>query len=224
MRPGGGEAAADVHPHAALAVTPADLREWVRVASPRSTTLVVLDASGSMAAGAVMARAKGAVLDLLGAAYRQRGRVGLVAFRGGHAVEAVAPRARAEQVARAVEALPSGGATPLADALRLTARVLERERRLGEWHARGAVWLITDGRANVAGQAPAAAGADALAAAERLRALADLTTVVDVEAGTVRLGRARDLARALGAAYLPLAAAFGARCFGAARGPAAQDL
>jgi magnesium chelatase subunit D len=154
-----------------------------------------------MTARAVMAHAKGAVLGLLAAAYRRRDRLGLVAFHGDRAVEAVPPTPRLAALARTVAGLPAGGRTPLPEALRLAAAILSRPAHAG---ARRSVWVVTDGRPNVAGRTPLEARRDAHTAAARLRRLVDDATVVDAESGTVRLGLARILAEALGATYVRL--------------------
>jgi magnesium chelatase subunit D len=64
--------------------------------------------------------------------------------------------------------------------------------------------LVSDGRANVA-LADGDPFADALTQARALRAAGVGAVVVDTEEGPVRLGRARTLARELGAQYVRLA-------------------
>jgi magnesium chelatase subunit D len=98
--------------------------------------------------------------------------------------------------------LPTGGRTPLAHALSLAAEVV---RKSGQASANLPVLLIlvSDGKANVA--MPGSAGdpwQQALAAAAQLAGAPAL--VLDSENGFIRSGRARELATALAADYLPL--------------------
>jgi magnesium chelatase subunit D len=97
--------------------------------------------------------------------------------------------------------VPTGGRTPLAEAL-LTTRELVRRERARDPHRRPLVVLVTDGRAT--------AGAGALDKARRAAGVlapdAVPWVVVDAEdpRAVVRLGLARDIAVRLGAEYLPL--------------------
>jgi magnesium chelatase subunit D len=95
-------------------------------------------------------------------------------------------------VARLAE-LRTGGRTPLAAGLRAAATTLRTERRRDP-RRRPLLVLVTDGRAT--------AGPDPLAVVAELGGAA--AVVVDCEAGPVRLGLARRLARALGADCIPL--------------------
>lgn len=185
----------------ALLLRGEDLRVQRRVRRTGTTTLFVVDASGSAALGR-LAEAKGAVELLLAESYVRRDRVGLIAFRG-VAAELLLPPTRAlSRARRALAALPAGGGTPLASALRCAAESVTQARRDG---ARIALVLLTDGRANVAlDGTPGRARArdDAHAAARALRALGGLVVLVD----TSPRGdpEARALADALGARYAAL--------------------
>jgi magnesium chelatase subunit D len=159
--------------------------------------LFVVDASGSMAAWRRMRQTKAAVLALLVQAYRRRDRVALLAFRGAGAELVLPPRRGLHAARAALEALPVGGATPLAHGLAAASRLIRAQRRR---EPRQPVWVVvlTDGRANVpAGSADA--WADALAQARALAACAAECLVVDTETGWSRFGRAAELARSLGA-------------------------
>jgi magnesium chelatase subunit D len=195
---------------APLAVRAGDLRVERRRRPTGTTTVVVVDASGSAALGR-LAEAKGAVELLLAESYARRDRVALVAFRGARADVLLPPTRALARARRAVGGLPAGGGTPLAAALVTAAGLAGAARREG---ARPAVVLLTDGRANVAldgtpGRArareEALGAARALAAA--LAAAGGLAVLVDTGA---RAGRgaadpeAADLARALGARRVAL--------------------
>ncbi len=192
-------------PGTPLAVRTGDLRVQRRRRPLGTTTVVVVDASGSAALGR-LAEAKGAVELLLAESYARRDQVALVAFRGAGADVLLPPTRALARARRAVSALPAGGGTPLAAALVAAADLARGARRAG---TRPAVVLLTDGRANVAldgtpGRERAAADADraARALAATLDGAGGLAVVVDT---AVRGGAAaRDLAAAAGARYVTL--------------------
>jgi len=184
-----------------LIVTPSDLRESVRETRTGSLVLFAVDASGSMAARRRMVAVKGAVTSLLLDAYRKRDRVGLVAFRGERARLLLPPTGSVDLAARALRTLPTGGRTPLADALRLCDGLLTRHALRDPERAPWLV-LVSDGRPNVALEDDALADACRVAAAIRRRGVRAL--VLDSEEGRVRLGLNRRIATALGAEYLRL--------------------
>lgn len=166
-----------------------DFHAPVREALVGRRVLFVADASGSMGTRERMGAVKGAMLEVLGEQGR-RDRVALITFRGVGATLALDFTTDAALAEAAITAAPTGGRTPLAHALRLAADVLA-----GEPQAQ--LVLLTDGRANVPLTPGGDAWADALHAARALRGHAAL--VVDTETGHVRLGRAAQLAQALGA-------------------------
>jgi len=174
-------------PHAA------DLREAVHKGREANLVLFVVDASGSMAARQRMRAVKGAVLSLLRDAYQRRDKVGLITFRGAGAELVLPPTTSHEIAAVRTRDLRTGGRTPLADALLLTARTV-RTHALRDPHRRALVVLVTDGRHTT--------GADPATVAAALRGTA--TVVVDCESGPVRLGLAGRLAVTLGAEHLPV--------------------
>lgn len=179
------------------AVGPGDVRHAVTRGKEANLVLLVVDASGSMAARRRMQEVKTAVLSLLLDAYQRRDRVGLVTFRGTGAELVVPPTSSVEVAAARLQEVGHGGRTPLADGLVLAHQVVARER-IRDRHQRALVVLVTDGRAT--------SGRDALA---RARHVADRwpgthTVVVDCETGPMRLGLAADIARRMGAEHLPL--------------------
>lgn len=185
-----------------LLVAPSDLRERVRETKVGNLILFAVDASGSMAARQRMVAVKGAVLSLLLDAYQKRDRVALVAFRGQAARLLLPPTNSVELAERQLRSLPTGGRTPLADALRLCdetiRRYQSRQRRDNPW-----LILVSDGRPNVPLRGNNALH-DACRFAERIRELGVRSLVIDTENGPVRLGQNRRLAQALGAEYLRL--------------------
>ena len=178
-----------------LRIRPSDLRETVRVGREGNLVLFAVDASGSMAAGQRMRAVKGAVLSLLLDAYQRRDKVGLVTFRGAAAEIALPPTSSVEAGARRLAVLPTGGRTPLAAGLALSARVLRAER-LRDPDRRPLLVIVTDGRAT------SGSGADLARAIAGLAGVAAI--VIDCESGFVRLGLAASLAAQLGGSAIRL--------------------
>lgn len=166
-----------------------------------TTTVFVVDASGSSAIHR-LAEAKGAVELLLADAYVRRDRVALISFRG-KAAEVLLPPTRALALAkRRLAGAPGGGGTPLASGLdAATTLVRDQIRRA----LTPTVVVLTDGRANIAldGRADrSSAMNDAEAAARRLRATGARAILIDTSPQPDP--KARRIADAMGAQYLPL--------------------
>lgn len=176
-----------------LVVRRADLREARTEGKESNLVLFLVDASGSMAARRRMGAVKGAVLSLLLDAYQRRDKVGLVTFRSGGAEVALPPTSSVDAAAARLEALPTGGRTPLADGL-LKAREVLRIERLRDPARRPLLVTVTDGRAT-GGPQPVDRSRRA---ARLLAADGTASVVVDCESGPVRLGLAAELAGELG--------------------------
>ena len=132
-----------------------------------STTIFVVDASGSSALHR-LAEAKGAVELLLADCYVRRDRVALIAFRGRTAEMLLPPTRSLARAKRGLAGLPGGGGTPLASGIDAATALAEAVRRRGETPT---IVMLTDGRANVARDgAPGRSRAEeeALAAARTL--------------------------------------------------------
>lgn len=184
---------------AEFSITRADLHAKVRVGQQANLILLLVDASGSMAAKRRMETVKGCVLGLLQDAYQHRDQVAVIAFRGSTAELVLPPTRQVEQAERALSELPTGGRTPLAHALQLAAQMLAQQGELTPL-----LVLLSDGRANIALDARQDPWAEALALAAALAAQGAPALVLDTEQDFVRLGRARELATALQGEYLPL--------------------
>ncbi|MCW3478489.1 putative cobaltochelatase [Neisseriaceae bacterium JH1-16] len=182
-----------------FSVTRADLHEKVRAGREGNLVLLVVDASGSMAARRRMELVKSCVLGLLQDAYQRRDQVAVIAFRAEGAELVLAPTRQVEQAELALRELPTGGRTPLAHALQLAVQTLAKQTELTPL-----LVLLSDGRANIALETGADPWREALALAESLAGLGAPALVLDTEQDFVRLGRARELAQALQADYLPL--------------------
>jgi magnesium chelatase subunit D len=177
-----------------------DLRLAVTEGRESNLVLLVVDASGSMAARRRMEAVKAAALSLLVDAYQRRDKVGLITFRGSAATLALPPTSSVEVAARRLAELPSGGRTPLAEGLLCAAETL-RVERIRDPRRRPLLVLVTDGRATHGDNA----FARARQAAGWLAQQGIATVVVDCEPHRgVRLGLAAELAVDLGAEYLDL--------------------
>ena len=177
----------------------ADLRLAVTEGRESNLVLLVVDASGSMAARRRMEAVKAAALSLLLDAYQRRDKVGLITFRGATATVALPATSSVEVAARRLADLPNGGRTPLAEGLLCAAETL-RQERIRDPRRRPLLVLVTDGRAT--------SGTDAVIksrlAADDLRRTGVSCVVVDCETGRFSLGLAARLSDHLGAEYVPL--------------------
>jgi magnesium chelatase subunit D len=159
--------------------------------------LLVVDASGSMAARRRMGAVKAAALSLLLDAYQRRDKVGLITFRGAEATLALPPTSSIDIAARRLQDLPTGGRTPLAEGLLCAAETLRLER-IRDPRRRPLLVLVTDGRAT---HGPNAVARSWLVA-DQLRRAEVASLVIDCESGRMSLGLAQTLSIHLGGQYL----------------------
>jgi len=134
------------HVELRVRVEPEALR-FKRFRSRAGTLFIFLvDTSGSMAVNRI-AQAKGALVQLLRRSYVNRDRVALVVFREAGSVLLLPPSPSAARARTLLDALPIGGATPLAAGL---LRVLDVVRHAATENSRRVRLVVfTDGRANV---------------------------------------------------------------------------
>ncbi len=189
-------------------ITSEDLR--FKSFSGKTGTLYILavDVSGSMAVNRIN-QAKGALAHLLRRSYINRDRVALVSFREHAAELLLAPSKSPGRAKKLLDALPVGGATPLAAGLM---RALEVARRAGAENSPHIVLVIfTDGRANVA-LADGASGKQLSGkkylhdeiekAGDALRRAGVSSIVIDTQNRFTSGGEGQLLADALGGRYL----------------------
>ena len=166
-----------------------------------STTIFIVDASGSAALGR-LAEAKGAVELLLAEAYVRRTQVALIAFRGVSAELLLPPTRSLARAKRSLGDLPGGGGTPLASALDMGLALAAAARGRGRTPF---IVLLTDGRANIARDGTSArdtAVIEATDAAQAVRRGGIASAFLDT-APRPR-PEAAALAAAMGARYVPL--------------------
>ena len=194
-----------------LELRPSDLHVTRYQDRVETTTIFVVDASGSQAARR-LAEVKGAIELLLNDCYVRRDQVALIAFRKDAAEVLLEPTRALARVKRSLSALPGGGGTPLAAGLDAARQLADSVTRHGRT---AAIVLMTDGRANIARDGrpgPERAESDAIDAAKCLR-LSGLRSLL-VDTSRRPKPRARQLASAMGAAYVPLPNADASRISG----------
>ena len=185
----------------ALNIQKEDLRQKVREKRIGNTFLFAVDASGSMGARERMKAVKGAIFYMLQEAYEKRDRVGMLAFRKDTA-EMLLPISRSVDLAqKCLAKLPTGGRTPLAEALSLALTILATNFKKDEDMVPIFI-LVTDGRANSSGEKEPVESAMRLA--EKFKKANITSVVIDTEQNFIKLGIAKKIARAMGANYYTL--------------------
>lgn len=187
----------------AIAVEDQDLREKVRERRSGYTLLFVVDASGSLGVRRRMATVKGAILSMLRDSYVKRDRIGLMAFRRDSAEMILPPTKSVEYSYHCLEELPTGGKTPLAQALVKVEDYMTAYSR-GHVGERCFIVLVTDGRANVPLTEGANANEEVQKMAEDLKMPGIKWIVVDASSGYPHFDNAERLAEKLGARYFRL--------------------
>ena len=147
--------------------------------------MVVVDASASTRRHGALGKAKGLLDEMLAAARKRRVRLVVLEAAGSQTQWLGNGRLATAALQEWLSSLGAGGGTPLLDALQQAAAWQARRQRShpAENHR---LWVITDGRIRKWPQlAPSACPA----------------LLIDIESAPIRLGRARQLADALGAQY-----------------------
>ena len=193
-----------------ILIEPWDIREKVRETKTGSLVLFVVDASGSMGAQRRMVAVKGAILSLLLDAYQRRDRVGLIAFRGADAQLLLPPTSSVDLAHARLQAMPTGGRTPLSRGLLRALEVIQAEKRKDP-NTLPLLTLLSDGRANAAaglGNGSAAGPTDPITEARQVAAAIGEqripSLVIDTETGYLRFALAAPIAQAMGAPCLRL--------------------
>ena len=182
-----------------LKIERADLHQKDRNSRNKNLILFVVDCSGSMAARKRMEAVKGAVRDLLEGAYQDREPVAVITFADREAKLIVPPTRSIERAQEELQAMETGGKTPLAGAFALVNNFLDKTNREGE----PLMVLISDGRANVALN-QGDPWQESLHLAEKLRERRLASLVIDTETGFVKLERAKEIAAKLKGSYICL--------------------
>jgi len=150
--------------------------------------LVLLDTSASTLAGQAFAKSKGVVLQIAEQAYLLREQLAVMSF-GNEQVTWLLPQVRApKQLTPLLNQTPAGGGTPIYDVLHQAQQYLLGVRRQFPEVAIK-TYLLTDGRTTQS--------------LEGLH-LTGHCTLIDTEQSTVKRGRAKAIAKVLGADYFSL--------------------
>lgn len=190
-------------PHAPsrIQVRPDDFRITRFKQRAQTTTIFVVDASGSAALHR-LAEAKGAVELLLADSYVRRDRVALISFRAQAAELLLPPTRSLVRAKRCLSSLPGGGGTPLAAGIDAASTLADTLHRRGDTPI---IVMLTDGRANVARDGSAGreqAMQDSKSAARQLRGAGFAAVLIDTSPRPQPL--AEQLAAEMNATYLPL--------------------
>ncbi|MCU7246981.1 vWA domain-containing protein [Pseudomonas koreensis] len=163
----------------------ADLLFQLRTRTPHELWLVIVDASASTRRHQALSDAKGLLAQLFDDAYRQRARLALLTASGSVPQWQVQGLKASSGLRLWLDGLGAGGGTPLRAALVQAEQWLTvRRKRFPAEQQR--LLVVTDGR---------------LKALSGLPVLACPGLLIDIERGPIRLGRAKELAQALGADY-----------------------
>lgn len=163
----------------------ADLLRQPRTRREQALWLVIVDASASTRRNQSLSLAKGLLAQLFDDAYRQRARLALLTASGGspkwqhHGLKA------GSAWQPWLDTLGAGGGTPMLEAIEQAHDWLQMRRKRYPAQVQR-VLILTDGRVK---------------AIQPLKALGCPAVLIDIERGPIRLGRALELARQMGAEY-----------------------
>jgi len=186
-----------------ISINSQDIRVKVRERPSGSTILFLVDASGSLGVRKRMSAVKGAVLSMLRDSYVKRDKVGLMAFRRDSAEMILQPTRSAEYGYVKLSEIPTGGKTPLAEALISANTFMARYSRSHPGEICYVV-VITDGRANVPIDPNADANEEAMKIASDISIPDVEWIVVDASSGYIRFDNAEKLAMELEGSYFKL--------------------
>ena len=187
----------------ALNVEPWDLRQKVRESRVGNLVVFLVDSSGSMGAQQRMVAAKGAVISLLMDAYQRRDRVAMIAFRGTQSEVVLPPTGSPKLAQQRLDNLPTGGRTPLAQALADAQRLIKQQKQRSP-DTPPLLTIVSDCRANVGMSGSGDPYDDALRICEELRQEKVHSIVLDPAPRSNRFGLVERIADALDGEYIPL--------------------
>jgi magnesium chelatase subunit D len=186
----------------AIVIHRADIREKVRQKKISGLIVFVVDASGSMGAGARMTETKSAVLSLLRDAYIKRDKVALIAFRGEKARLLMPPTGSVQRGYELLRDMETGGRTPLNNGLCRAYTIIKNETRKSP-DLMPMLIIITDGRGNVPINAEFKPKQELLEIGGMIAKNRSIDSlVIDIEKeGFMKLGIARELSATLRGRY-----------------------
>ncbi len=187
----------------AISIRSSDIKEKIRERRSGCTILFLVDASGSLGVRRRMATVKGAILSMLRESYVKRDRVAMMAFRRDSSELILPPTKSVEYTYKKLEELPTGGKTPLGEALLKVNSYMSIYSRShpGEMCY---IVMVTDGRANVPVTPGADANAEVLEMAKDMKIPGVRWIIIDAGTGFARFDHAMKLARELEGTYFKL--------------------
>lgn len=187
----------------AIKIRGSDIREKVRERRSGCTILFLVDASGSLGVRRRMSAVKGAILSMLRDSYVKRDRVAMMAFRRDSSELILPPTKSVEYTYKKLEELPTGGKTPLGEALLKVNSYMSVYSRTHQGELCYIV-LVTDGRANVPIEPGADANGEVIEVAKEMKIPGVKWIVIDAGTGFARFDHAMKLARELEGTYFKL--------------------
>ncbi len=175
-----------------LIIKKSDLQRKVREHRIGNTLIFLLDASGSLRANQRMAALKGTIFNLLSEAYVKRDKVALIAFRDDSVDLALPVTGSMDLANRRLKELPSGGNSPIAEALIYAKRYIE-SNQIKSRESKYVLIFLSDGRANASSFSDAPVD-DAKKVAKTLATTKIKKVFIDYESGKIRLGLMKQLA------------------------------
>ncbi len=184
-----------------------DIRVKLRRSRSPAVIVFAVDTSASMGVEKRIEAVKTAALEILSDAYRNRDRVGIIAFSDNEAKLLLNPTSSYERARQIISSVKTGGATPLSKGLDLALRVISAEitkNRAGV----PILVLISDCEANVS-SGSAEPALEALRLANAIKQKGIYSIVVDGKTQASATERTREnpavrIARALGGEYITL--------------------
>ncbi|MHA1733833.1 MAG: VWA domain-containing protein [Promethearchaeota archaeon] len=127
-----------------LDVQPEHLMEKIRVSGGKVLYIILLDSSSSMRLDRKIKLTKKIAWLLMKRSYEKKAKIALIVFRGTRAQLVLPPTSDVTRLDSVLDVLPTGGKTPLSDAI---LKANELVRKEGKTASR--VIIISDGRGNV---------------------------------------------------------------------------
>ncbi len=178
-----------------------DFRIYKRKSRQLSTTIFLVDASGSSAANR-LGEAKGAVELLLAQCYIRRDKVAVITFRNKSSDLVLPPTRSLVKVKKTLAGLPGGGGTPLSAALDDCKNLIDL---LLKDNQTPVAVVLSDGGANICRDGKGGrvqAHADALDSAKQIKTLG--TKCIFIDTGVISSDKAISIASSMGAKYFAL--------------------
>jgi magnesium chelatase subunit D len=185
-----------------LKIRTEDLRLKKRSRKTGLALMMIVDSSASMRTNDRMSLTKGVIGSLLKDLYLRRDKMGIITFRHTDAEVLLPLTQNIRNAAHEMQRLPVGGRTPLAAGLKLGIRLLGQEKRKNP-ETLPVILLFSDGNPNVScfGKDPLE---ETLSYAHEVRRQRIQSILVDTECNTMAMGCGFEIARHMGATYMPI--------------------